>query len=384
MNKKHEKKIFEINPVKNMKPIEIWKTLIQSELNENEMKFQLEEIYRDNRPSIAEIIMNSHCPNRCLHCIYPPDYDRYNINMGWEEWKTAFRIIFEKLGLKRFIFDGRALTRECIQAVSFLKEKFPGVKVGLIADGVSLEPFVNDLIHCPPDWLDVSVDGDEEDHDRQRNHKGAYRKTLDILTQLRESDSFERINILTCLTTLNLKSATGMIRNLNAMGFKNFFITPMSILNGYRPPPGLRPESEDFVQWLDELLEVARTLSDSWVEVDIYEAPYAGAIKQIRPDLFNELAVNDDHITTVRQLNDNELHVSYYPYSLTGIRELIVNSDGNLMPTNVMAMGKIPNELIFGNILDKEKRGSLLKDLYKKNAFSYYVEQFLKERSLLG
>ena len=261
-----------------MKPIEIWKELINSESNEQEMQMRLEEIYRNNRPFIAEIIMNSHCPSRCLHCIYPPDYDRYNKNMSWEEWKTAFQIIYEKLGLKRFIFDGRAITKECIQAIRFLKKEFPGVKVGLIADGISLKPFVEDLIDCPPDWLDVSVDGLEKDHDIQRNTEGSYRKTIDALVRLKESDAFEKINTLTCLTTLNIKSVTGMIRHLNAQGFKNFFITPVSIMKGYRPDQGLQPKKEDFIYWLDELLETVKGLTDSWVEVDIYDALYAAAI----------------------------------------------------------------------------------------------------------
>ena len=104
-----------------MEPIEIWKKIINSESNEQEIQMRLKEVYRNNRPLIAEIIMNSHCPNRCLHCIYPPDYAQYNKNMSWEEWKTAFQIIYEKLGMKRFIFDGRTITRECIQAIRLLK-----------------------------------------------------------------------------------------------------------------------------------------------------------------------------------------------------------------------------------------------------------------------
>lgn len=367
-----------------MQPIEIWKELINSESNEQEMQIRLEEIYRNNRPFIAEIIMNSHCPSRCLHCIYAPDYERYNRNMSWEEWKTAFQLIYEKLGLKRFIFDGRAITRECIQAIRLLKEDFPNVKVGLIADGISLEPFVEDLIDCPLDWLDVSVDGLETDHDTQRNHKGSYRKTIDTLIQLKESDSFEWINILTCLTTLNIKSITGMIRHLNAQGFKNFFITPVSIMKGYRPDPGLQPKKEDFIYWLDELVEMVNKLSDSWVEVDIYDALYAAAIKQLRPKLFNELGLNYDHLKAMKRFGENEIHICYYPYSLTGIRELIVNSDGNVIPTNVMAMGKIPHELVFGNILGNEEWGSIFQNFTEKEAFSYYMEEFLQEKSLIA
>jgi len=366
-----------------MQPIEIWKELINSGMTEQEIRMKLKEIYQDNRPFVAEIIMNSHCPNRCLHCIYAPDYDQYNKNMSWEDWKAAFQIIHEKLGLKRFIFSGRAITRECIQAIRLLKKDFPSVKVGLIADGISLETFVEDLIDCPPDWLDVSVDGLERDHDTQRNHKGSYRKTIETLIRLKKSEVFEKINILTCLTTLNIKSVTGMLRYLNTQGFKNFFITPMSVLQGYRPDPSLQPDKEAFVGWLDELVETAKGLLDSWVEVDIYEARYINAIKQLRPKLTNEFAMNYDHLKTTKRFRENEVHICYYPCSLTGIRELIVNSDGHIIPSNVMAMGKIPEELIFGNILDLKGNLEMFDNLMDKPAFSFYVSKILQERALL-
>lgn len=367
-----------------MQPIEIWREIINSKNTESEMHMRLEEIYRNNQPFIAEIIMNSHCSSRCLHCIYAPDYESYNKNMSWEEWKTAFQIIYEKLGLKRFIFDGRAITKECIQAIRLFKQDFPSAKVGLIADGISMEPFIEELIECPPNWLDISVDGLEKDHDTQRNYKGSYRKTIDTLIQLKESGAFERINILTCLTTLNIKSVTGMIRYLNARGFKNFFITPMSVLKGYRPDPDLQPDNEDFVQWLDELLETTKGLLDSWVEVDIYDALSAAAIRQFTPDLFKEFKTDYEHLEIKKTYRGNEFHISYYPASLTGIRELIVNSNGDIIPPKVMAMGNIPRDLITGRIFNHSRNETFFDNANGKNVLAIFLEELLEEKRLLG
>lgn len=367
-----------------MDPIETWTELVRAEANEQELQRRLTEMYRKNRPFIAAIIMNSRCSSRCLHCIYAPDYERYNRNMTGEQWKTAFQAIYEKTGIKRFIFDGRAITRECIEAVRYLKENFPDVKVGLIADGISLEPFAAALVDCPPDWLDVSVDGLEEAHDIQRNNKGAYRKTIDILMRLKESGAFEKINILTCLTNLNMPSITGMIRELNARGFKNFFIAPVNLLKGYRPDPGLQPTQEDFIRWLDELIETAGGLSDAWVEVDIYDARYARAIKQLKPDLFRAFKPDHEHLTIKKTHKDNEFHISYYPASLTGARELIINSNGDVIPPRVMAMGDIPADLVMGNICTHPGNGSFLDSANGGNALRMFFGDLLEERNLLG
>ena len=387
---KMKRKIIEINPVnpvnpvKNMKPIEMWKELISSESNEQEMRMRLEEIYRNNRPFIAEIIMNSHCPSRCLHCIYAPDYERYNKNMAMSEWEAAFRIIHDTLGFKKFILDGRGFSRESIQAIRYLKENFEGIKVGLIMDGVSAEPFIEELIQYPPDWLDVSVDGLEREHDKQRNHEGAYRKTIDALIQLKESQAFEKINILTCLTTINIESLPFMMNSLNMEGFKNFFVAPVSILSGYRPDKNLQPTEEEFVRFLDELMGTTRSLSDSWVEVDIYDALFSGAIRHLRAEIFKEFKTEKDHLEMVQKLDGNEIHVCYFPSSLIGAREFIVNSDGTIIPPKVMAMGKIPSNMIMGNVLalDKEKR--FFDQLTEHEVFSVFTRELIEERDLLG
>ncbi|KKL62993.1 hypothetical protein LCGC14_2179580, partial [marine sediment metagenome] len=243
---------------------------------------------------------------------------------------------------------------------------------------------IEELIECPPNWLDISVDGLEKDHDTQRNYKGSYRKTIDTLIQLKESGAFERINILTCLTTLNIKSVTGMIRYLNARGFKNFFITPMSVLKGYRPDPDLQPDNEDFVQWLDELLETTKGLLDSWVEVDIYDALSAAAIRQFTPDLFKEFKTDYEHLEIKKTYRGNEFHISYYPASLTGIRELIVNSNGDIIPPKVMAMGNIPRDLITGRIFNHSRNETFFDNANGKNVLAIFLEELLEEKRLLG
>lgn len=367
-----------------MEPIENWKEIINSESNEQKVKVRLEEIYRNNSPFIAEIIMNSHCSGNCLHCIYAHDYSLYNRNISLEKWKDALNNIYKKLSMSQFIFSGRTLTKECIQALRFLKEEFEDTKTGLITDGISVEPFIGELIASPPDWVDVSVDGIEKDHDRQRHFVGAYRKTINALIHLMESGAFKKINILTCLTTLNIESVIKMIKDLNAKGFKNFFITPVSIMEGYRPDPDLQVKEEAFIHWLDELMATTKSLSDSWIEVDLYDARYFSAIKKMSPGLFHSFVMKNYYLEAVKIYKKNEIHLCYFPASIAGIRELTVNSDGNILPPKVMAMGGIPQDFVMGNVLEQLQDWSFPDNAHGKRAFSKFLEELMEEKRLLN
>lgn len=361
-----------------MQPIKIWNNLIKSDLSESELSEKLKAIYLGNPPYVAEIIMNSYCPNRCLHCIYPPDYHIYNQNMGIEKWKEAFGLMHDRLGLKRFIFAGRGFSRDIIEAVNHIKRNFDDVEVGLITDGVSAEPFLESLLHLPLDWVDISVDGFENDHDNQRRCKGAFRKTIRILHDLKDSGRFEKVNILTCLTTINVGSVLGMIELLNREGFKNFFLTPVTIIEGYQSHQNLRIPDVKLETLIDDLIERSISFSDTWVEIGIYEAMYANVITRMTPGLFNSFLMDYEHVEFLKISGDNELHICYYPSSLTGTRELILNADGNIIPPKAMAKGEIPRTLVFGNILNAGP--DMFRNLVDKEAFSFYGSELIKER----
>lgn len=361
-----------------MEPIKIWHDLINSDLSGSELSEKLKTIYLENPPYVAEIIMNSYCPNRCLHCIFPPDFHIYNQNMGIDKWKVAFGLMHDKLGLKRFIFDGRGFSRDTIEAVNHIKTNFDEVAVGLITDGVSAEPFLESLLQLPLDWVDISVDGLEKDHDKQRGCKGAFNKTVRILHDLKDSSRFEKVNILTCLTTINVGSVLGMIELLNREGFKNFFLTPVTIIEGYRPHQDIRIPDAKLEALIADLAERTMSFSDTWVEVGIYEAMYANVMKRITSGLFNEFLMDYEHMEFLKITGDNELHICYYPSSLTGTRELILNADGNIIPPKAMAMGEIPRTLVFGNILNAGP--DMFRNLVDKEAFSFYGSELMKER----
>jgi len=364
-------------------PIDIWRRLISSGDTGEKSVQSLADLYASNRPVNLEVLLNSHCPSQCRHCIYPPDYPVFNANLSAEQWFDICEHAYEKIGLRVFLFNGRHLREKDANLIGRLKKQYPDVSVGVVVSGGISEKTAIALIDANPDWVDVSVDGDEIDHDRQRAEKGSFGRTLQLLEQLQSSDNLEKVNVLTCLTTLNAGSVIRMIKQIHQKGFPNFFITPLTVLDGIRPDPRLRPSRNMLAGFLDDFLEVCQDLDDSWLEFNFFEAAYFKDIMSVRPDLFKTAQKSYDHLEAVYRFGNNECHFSYYPGSLTGIRELVLNSNGDVIPPKVVGMGKIDRKLVFGNMLHDRFDADFNKTISTHSGFGFYCNELKNEQTLL-
>lgn len=361
-------------------PINIWSRLIDGEGGNGDCNEALRQIYVDHSPKYLEILLNSHCPFQCSHCIYPPDYHHHNANLDSEQWLRIFEHAYWKMGLRTFMFNGRHLRERDVVLIGRLKYRYNDIQVGVITSGGISDRTISALIDANPNWVDISLDGDETDHDRQRGVQGSYGLTQDLIKQLQHSKNIEKVNILTCLTRLNAGSVNQMIRQLNGDGFSSFFITPVTLVENVRPDPALRPSRDILSRILDELIEMSIDLEDSWLEFNFFEAAYFRDIMAVRPALFNVVENEYDHLEAIHRNGNNEFHINYYPSSLTGIRELILNSNGDIIPPKVVAMGKIDIGYIFSNMLKDKLNEDFNRYIAYHPGFSFYLKELYDEQ----
>lgn len=365
-------------------PIEQWYSLIQSNLSEVDILASLKKIYVEHPPVLAELIVESYCPSQCQHCIYPPDYHKNNKVLTEQQWQLILHNLYADLGFRTYVFGGRHLTRKIINVISYLKRNFSDAGVGLIADCRDLEALLTDVEELEPDWVDISIDGLQMEHDLQRGKIGAFDQALRVIRELKDSSFLSKVNILPCLTTINMASVVEMIGILNAEGFKNFFISPVTVVKNFRPAQRLAPSNKDFVCFIDKLLARSVTLTDSWVEINIYDVRYFVAIKQLRPDLFSSFTYKNDHFEYVKEVDENEVHINFYPISLAGINEFIVNSNGDIIPPKVVAEGIVGKDMVFTNMLDWNNEPDFFAGMMDKKAFNFYLAELLREKSALA
>ena len=200
--------------VRGLQPIERWRQALQ--LPAEEAVEELRLAYREHWPTQGELIFTGACEFTCQHCIYPPSFARANRSLSAENWDRILGDISQNLGVDTFVYGGRSLTAQGLEVMIGLRQRLPEVQIGLIDNGISMLPVQERLADVRADWIDISLDGQAGDHDLQRGRPGSYKAGLEGARWLVSNGIAPKVNILTCLTTLNRHSVIPMIQDLNA------------------------------------------------------------------------------------------------------------------------------------------------------------------------
>lgn len=369
------------NGKSSLQPIERWLDMIYSRNDAGDSLRALRAIYSDHYPAQGELIFTGACEFECQHCIYPPDYAQFNRNISLAEWERVLEGL-RNLGIETFVYGGRSVTRAGMRLLSAIRTSFPEAPIGMIDNGISMVPFREEIVALGLDWIDISLDGLENDHDLQRGRKGSFKEGLQGALWLKEHGAAPKVNILSCLTTINRHSVIPMIKEINAQGFKNFFVAPVTIVKHQRPDTGLMLQGTAFIDFIRELEGAMADLDDAWVELNIFGIEYVPFIFEYYPDLWENLLPEREHLAWRRSFRGNELIINYYPSSLTGVREFIVNTNGDAIFPKVMAKGKIPEREVIGSLLNKSAL-EIVKQLPNSGQFEFYYNEFLDEQRII-
>lgn len=348
----------------------------------------LADIYHAFPPTQGELIFTGACSFQCAHCIYPPSFARNNRSLEIGEWKNILQALVRDVGIRTFVYGGRSLNADGVEVMASLRSRVPDAHIGMIDNGISMLPHLDGLRAVRADWIDVSLDGLAEDHDRQRGRLGSFAEGLRGAMRLKEEGFAPRVNILTCLTTLNYRSVCDMIRQVNALGFKNFFVVPITLGDGVGPAPELRLSRVQLAAFITELRHMVPDLDDAWVELLLFSADYAADLASALPDLWEAHETGRDELFwDMGEIYGagnavSPLFIRYYPLSLTGVRELIVNTNGDVIVPKSMAYGKVPQKAVLGNLLH-ESAGDLLASFPERRGFASYQAELRKEAALL-
>ena len=364
-------------------PIEYWSAALRGEQGHG--GDLLREAYHTNLPTQGELIFTGACEFSCNHCIYSQDYARHNRPMTLAGWQPLLSSISEDLGVDTFVYGGRSLTDSALDVMTWLRKHNPNANIGLIDNGISMLPRRERLHDVRADWIDISFDGQAADHDAQRGRIGSYQDALESALWLVRNGVAPKVNVLSCLTRLNRHSMIPMIRELNDKGFKNFFIVPITVVENERHMQDLQLSETEFVEFMEELRASVGSLDDAWVEVNMFAPIYAQAVARLMPDVWKGFQSGRDGLVWHEETHgtsNTEFFVWYYPTSLTGTRELIINTTGDVIMPKSMARGQISPEHIVGNLLHEPAK-TMLDRLPLSPKFGFYLNELENEMMLL-
>ena len=363
-------------------PIEVWWDLLQLDNSQIEIEQGLRQVYESNLPELGAIIFTSACQFNCKHCIYHIDFNKFNDCLSSDQWKRIIGDIYDDLGVRTFIHNGRSMDDMGVKVLKWMREEFPDVQIGIIDNGISLNPYLDELHDIQPDWIDISIDGMEKEHDFQRNRTGFFKETFKTISHLLQEDMSPKINILSCLTTINKDSVINLIEFMNQNGFKNFFISPISTFKDCGPSEKLRVTGVDIAKFIRNLYSSLDKFKDTWIEFNIFDVEYMKDIKVFYPELWHSLYTKQKHLSYGMYRDDNELYVNYHPLSLNGIREFIINSNGDVILPQAVRKQRIQDEDIISSILSKNASETI--NELRKFKLDFYINALIVEKSFIG
>lgn len=149
-------------------------------------------------PIIANILILNRCNLKCFYC-YPDVFNRNIEDMSLENFKKIIDILHSKGTKLVFLLGGEPLLRDDLsQFVDYVTKK------GMFCEVVTNGYFVRQRLGAlkKADSVCVSIDGDEESHDKNRG-RGSYKKAIDAIDILLAYKIHTRIKAVVTKNNLN-------------------------------------------------------------------------------------------------------------------------------------------------------------------------------------
>jgi len=290
-----------------------------------------------NRPLEVSYFVNNICNLRCKHCYV--GYEETGGELSVEEWKDTFDTFIER-GALTFGNVGKEPLLSSEKTLALLRhlgqkrQEDPRLRFGFVTNGTLLEgKIVEDLAEISPDYLDVSLDGTEKEHDYIRG-EGNYLRTIKNLGGLPEKLK-RNIFISYTLMDSNRDSFGKMVQDMSNPGLTKFLISP------YVPTPSsngdLALNEEEIVDFYQRLIHGQEIDYEKLRDVEIllkvdYDSQKSLMDKLVERGVIdvNNLLIDDYGVLFNRhsQNNGSEVVVNYMPFSDTLSRAIRISHDG--------------------------------------------------------
>lgn len=275
------------------------------------------------KPNILSIVMERTCNLQCKHCIYKKETSSaaYKDNL-----KDAALLLVQKMPDASYILhEGRILSRWHIDILTQIRVKRPDLKIGIIDNGT----YTNHIAYLKKknltfDWMDISIDGMKEAHNKQRANKMSFDETINGFENAQQVTT-QKANALFTLTNINYKDIKCLGHFLLNKYAKEFYITPMSEDRIQLKP--LNTNQKQFSVATQQIKELQKEFKDK-VHMKIYNIKHLRLLYNIDKQAFKKAVLQAKISEVAFKLNINNLKVYYFPKSLWPMQNYLLDADG--------------------------------------------------------
>lgn len=290
-----------------------------------------------NRPLEVSYFINNSCNLRCRHCYV--GYEKQGEGLSLKEWESLFdqlirmgALTFGNVGKEPLLSPQKTLG--LLRYLRKRRDEYPMLRFGFVTNGTLFNGLVvEELGRILPNYIDVSLDGTEREHDYIRG-EGNFRRTTENLRVLPESLK-EKVFISFTLMSHNQDSFKRLVEKMSKLGLKKFLISPYIATpssNGELAAPNERivdfyqrivdGNEVDFgrLRGLEILLKVdydsQKPLMDALVERGTID------VKRLFIDNYGVI------FNQYPQPNNSKVVINYIPFSDTLSRAIRISHDG--------------------------------------------------------
>lgn len=304
--------------------MDYWFSVVQRGQTGPEFIDTMFALLHEDCPPILSVVGERACNLQCSHCIFQREFSS---NRYFDAQVTAVKTIVSQMGRNPIVVhEGRVFRSHHLEWLKAIRDTRPDARIGMIDSG-------NYLIHADIlkksgfkfDWLDISLDGPEAIHNRQRRNNSAYNVAIDGIVNARHFlRGNGKVTSLFTLTNINFESIEAT-RKILPERVAEWHITTISPV---RPEiQHLSVTDEQFSVAWSQVVSVAKkcpVFVRVYVAEDILKLARAVGKKKFTMAL-NKGQVSNCSIT----LTIDRVPVTYYPQSVATSETFVIDADAH-------------------------------------------------------
>lgn len=360
--------------------VDYWYAIVAQQCENAELIETMYKVLKFEQPRILSVIGERWCNRQCLHCGFQKEKSSAKLSRK-KDLTSKVSNIASQMGKDLYVVhEGRTFSPSHLEWLIDIKRVRPDCKVGIIDNGSYTKHIeAIEVSGFKFDWMDISLDGTEEIHNKQRISKHSFAEAMNgIRNANRILISDGKINSLLTLTKKNYGSIleTSKILPEEISQWHITTITPL------RPEIAhLSVSDEEFgVSWRQ--IRIANQIRS--VHFRIYVADDLLKIaKAVGKDKF--LAAFENAYVDLASISFNlcGVQITFYPQSVAPSETWVVDADGSFhVPYSI---GFTLEELQRGvSRFGEDIRKYIIKDEGEKNFQSIYEKAVEHWRNEFG
>ena len=308
-------------------------------------------------PMEVSYFVNTECNLNCRHCYV--GYTDVSDSLMLNEWKCTFNELV-KMGARTFGNVGKEplldwdKTKELLEYFKYRKSEIPDLRFGFVTNGTLLdEQKIISLDEIGPDYIDISLDGDEEVHDWIRG-KGVYEQLMANLKTLSRYSLRDRVFISFTLNRVNASLIKEVVDSIYKLGIKKLLISPYVTLN---KNDMLYISDEEIIQIAENILNGSVIDFSGYEGLNIYIKNDFTTTRDVMEKMVDKAIIKKDElliddygvIFNKYMFGSNVVYFNYMPFDNSYINAIRISHDGYVSNCLDMFYENYPERAI-GNI----------------------------------